>query len=570
MKVDRRPPDSTSGRAEQARAVDPLLASAYSALAKGDFRGAAGALRESVKTVPDSAAAHELLGGLCLGALDDYPLARRHLRISYRLYRAGLELHAAARAAVELAQVETTSGNRAEARGWLGRAKRLIDDIGPCVEEGYYRIAVMGCEVPDVVELEASAARALEIARIFHDTNLEVRALAESGLALISQGRTGEGLIRLDEALMAVTSGEIGDFVTCGLTCCAMVSACSLLGDIDRLNRLIASLKRMAGERFGGFESPILTSHCHTNYGGMLIDAGRWQEAEVELDRAIETSASAGHRAAALAGLAELRIHQNRTTEAAQLLRGLEDRLETAPAQARLYEARNELDLASAMLRWALQEQRGNLVLAAPLLAQLVEVECRRNVDAAQESESRLDSIAARLPSSGLRALALLSRARVQRARGENPIPALQAAFQELGEDERPRLRGEIHAALADAERHRDTSAATTQARAALAIFDRIGARRDADRAAALLRTLGVSARAGSDPGGQRGLDQLSRREREVVPLLAEGLSNAEIGRRLFVTPKTVEHHVTSILGKLGLRTRTEVGAWAHQGRTAP
>jgi DNA-binding NarL/FixJ family response regulator len=49
------------------------------------------------------------------------------------------------------------------------------------------------------------------------------------------------------------------------------------------------------------------------------------------------------------------------------------------------------------------------------------------------------------------------------------------------------------------------------------------------------------------------------------VPLLAEGLSNAEIAKRLFITPKTVEHHVTNILGRLGLRTRTEVVAWSHR-----
>jgi len=50
-----------------------------------------------------------------------------------------------------------------------------------------------------------------------------------------------------------------------------------------------------------------------------------------------------------------------------------------------------------------------------------------------------------------------------------------------------------------------------------------------------------------------------------VVPLLAEGLSNAAIAKRLFVTPKTVEHHVTNILARLGLRTRTEVAAWLHR-----
>jgi DNA-binding CsgD family transcriptional regulator len=542
-----------------------LLSPAYAAFAIGDFRGAATALEEVVSAVPDLALAHEMLGGLSLGVLDDYPRALRHLEVSYRLYREADDLPAAARAAIALAQVDATSGNGAGARGWLGRAKRLIDEIGPCVEEGYYRIAMMGCEVPDVTELEASAARALEVARTFHDTNLEIRALAESGLALISLGRTADGLERLDEALAAVISGEVPDFVTCGFTCCAVVSACALLGDIDRLTRLIESLRRVAIERFNAYQSPILTSHCHQTYGRMLSEAGRWDEAEVELRRAVEVSVCAGHRASAMASLADLRIHQNRTAEAVVLLRGWEDRLETAPAQAKLHDARDELDLAVSILRWALREQETNLVASAPLWAHLVEIECRRDLPAADEAASRLESIAGSLASPGLRALARLSRGRVQTARREDAVATLQEALRDLGDDERPRLRAEIHIALAEAERERDVAAATTQARAGLAIFDRLGARRDADRAAFLLRSLGVSVRVGANAAGRRGLDMLSRREREVVPLLAEGLSNADIAKQLFITPKTVEHHVTNILGRLGLRTRTEVAAWAHR-----
>jgi DNA-binding NarL/FixJ family response regulator len=144
-------------------------------------------------------------------------------------------------------------------------------------------------------------------------------------------------------------------------------------------------------------------------------------------------------------------------------------------------------------------------------------------------------------------------------------VLTLQRALCELGDGERPRLRAEIHVALAEAERSRDVAAATTQARAGLAIYERLGARRDVDRVSALLRSLGVSVRAGADASGRRGLDMLSRREREVVPLLAEGLSNAEIAKRLFVTPKTIEHHVTNILGRLGLRTRSEVAAWVQR-----
>ncbi len=569
------PGSGTHPQTSPTETPDAILAPALAALAVGDFHGAAKMLGEVVSAVPDLALAHEMLGGLALGVLDDYTRALRHLEISYRLYREIGDLAAAARAAIRLAQVEVAAGNASSARGWLGRAKRLIDDIGPCVEEGYYRIAMMGCEIPDVIELEASASRALEVARTFGDTNLEVRALADSGLALISLGRTAEGLTRLDEALTAVISGEIGDLVTCGFTCCAVVSACSLLGDIDRLTRLIESLRRVASERFNGFQPPILTSHCHQTYGGMLSEAGRWEEAEAELRRAVEVSVGAGHRAAAMAGLAELRIHQNRTAEAAVLLRGWEDRLETAPAQAQLHDALDELDLAASTLRWALREQSTNVVASAALLARLVDVECRRHraggigaaecIDAADAAASRLESIASTLASPGIRAMAQLSRGRVQIERGEEASATLQAALREIGEDERPRLRAEVHLALAEAERQRDLAAATTQARAGLAIFERLGARRDADRAAVLLRSLGVSVRARPDAAGRNAPVLLSRREREVVPLVAEGLSNAEIGKRLFVTPKTIEHHVTSILGRLGLRTRTEIAAWAHR-----
>jgi DNA-binding NarL/FixJ family response regulator len=101
-----------------------------------------------------------------------------------------------------------------------------------------------------------------------------------------------------------------------------------------------------------------------------------------------------------------------------------------------------------------------------------------------------------------------------------------------------------------------DRDAAVDQARRALAAFEELGAAGEADRSAALLRSLGVVPRT-----GPKGLGALTAREQDVLRLVQSGLSNPEIAERLYISRKTAAHHVSNILTKLGLRNRTEAAA---------
>jgi DNA-binding NarL/FixJ family response regulator len=99
---------------------------------------------------------------------------------------------------------------------------------------------------------------------------------------------------------------------------------------------------------------------------------------------------------------------------------------------------------------------------------------------------------------------------------------------------------------------------AIAEARAALSALDRLGASADADIAAALLRSWGATGRAVPRQAGP-----LTRREQEILVLLARGLSNQEMAEQLYISRKTVAHHVSSLLAKLGVRNRVEAARFA-------
>jgi DNA-binding NarL/FixJ family response regulator len=202
---------------------------------------------------------------------------------------------------------------------------------------------------------------------------------------------------------------------------------------------------------------------------------------------------------------------------------------------------------------------RSNLLAAQPL-AQLVEARVAEgDLGAARAAADELGKIAEMSGRDRAQALAAFAAGRIAVACDDpSAHELLHRALNLFASLPQPLEAARVRVELARSLAGGTPQVAIDLARRARSDLEALGAEREADEAAALMRQLGAKGRA-----GPRDFGRLSKRELEVLRLVGEGLTNGEIAKRLFISPKTAEHHVGRIYGKLQLRTRTELAAYA-------
>jgi len=531
----------------------------FQAMATGDWRGA----RDAFSAVLAVAEVPEVLFGLAnaLFWLGDLAGTIANCEKAYAGFRRrGDPMFAAGAALALVGYNKGYLGNTAAARGWLSRAARIIENEAP--ELRGELLGATAYVTEDPVESEALARQAAEIGRANGHSDLELMAMHAVGQALVQQGRTEEGMALLDEAMAGVIGGEYGDPLTAAQMSCMTMVVCGSCFDLERATQWVQSLQSFI-ERYG---CPFLYAECRTYYGRVLFENGDWAAAETLLAEAISMSQGVFEAPHAFASgtLAELRLAQGRVEDAARVLRGVEGRTEAAAAVASVRLQQGEPSAAAAVLRRRLAATSPNRLDVAAVIELLGEAEIALSDSGAAVERGR-----------ALIALGTASHCDLIVAHGErllghalaaSDVPAacahLETALAAFVHAGIPYRTAQTRLMLAQVLGHRDREVAGAEARTALAVFEDLGASRDADAAAALMRDLGIKAAR----TGPKNTGRLTSREQEVLALLGEGLSNPEIARRLFLSRKTVEHHVARILSKLGLRGRAEAAALAARG----
>jgi LuxR family transcriptional regulator, maltose regulon positive regulatory protein len=477
---------------------------------------------------------------------------------AYRLYSKREDAAGAARMATWLAADQLDfCGAWAVASGWLQRAHRLLDPLEPGPEHGWlaFHEGYLAHADGDTVTATELAAHATELGRRFGIVDLEMLGLALEGATLVGCARVGEGMRCLDEATATALGADTAIPISSAWTFCILVGACAATLDYERASEWCDRIAEFA-ERFG---SRYMLAFCRAEYGAVDLWRGRWGDAEAMLEASVEdySRSRPAWVGGPLAELAELRRRQGRPADAERLLERAGASSKAHLCRARLAldrgKTRQAVDLLERLLRQLPSDRSLDRVPALELLVH--GRAARGEVEEADSAVAALREVQRQVGTAPLRACADLAEGVLACARGDHDraralLEDAVDCFERSGAPfEAARARLELATCLIALGR---VEVAESEATGALDRLIALGAELDAGRARRIL------ASAAGVP-----LGELTPREREVLQLLADGLTNRQIAERLVVSEHTVHRHVTNLLRKLDLPSRTAAAAHA-------
>jgi DNA-binding CsgD family transcriptional regulator/TolA-binding protein len=466
----------------------------------------------------------------------------------------------AARAAFWIGMNLAIRGEIGPAGGWFGRAQRLVEGEGrDCVEQGYLLVPV-ALQREALGDHEAAYAAVTEAATTgerFGDADLFAVAVHFQGLIRIKQGRVGEGLGLLDEAMVGVAAGEVSPFMT-GVVYCGVIACCEEAFDARRAREWTNALTRWCDEQP---QMVAFTGRCLAHRAGIKQLHGAWQDALEEARLARERCEQAMNRAAtgqALYQQGELLRLQGDFDAAEQAYRDANRYgREPQPGLALLRLRQGDAETAAAAIGRALGETTAPLQRAGLLPAYTQIMLALDNIEEARNASQELDEIAAGSESAMLGAIAAHARGAVALAEDDPAagLASLRHALRVWQELEAPyeAARARVLVGLS-CRTLGDEDSAELELEAARGAFEQLGAAPDLAYVDSLA---GITAL--TDTHG------LSPRELEVLRLVAAGNTNRQIASTLVLSEHTVARHVQNIFAKLGVSSRTAATAFAFE-----
>jgi DNA-binding CsgD family transcriptional regulator len=497
-------------------------------------------------------------------ATSAYMLGRRDdLSSLERAYQAHLDAGEplrAARCAFWTGMHLSIRGEMSRATGWFGRAHRLVEhERRDCVERGYLLLPLV-FQHESAGEYEAAAAVAADAAEIgehFGDADLFALAAQSRGILLVNLARAAEGLGLMDEAMVAVTAGELSPIVS-GMVYCGVILGCQHAYELRRAREWTAALTQWCEEQP---DLVSFTGTCLVHRAEILQLQGSWEDALEEAHRAQERCAQAmNQRVAAQARYQQGEVHrlQGDFAAAEQAYRDAsQGGWEPQPGLALLRLAQGNGGPAAAAIRRALGETLGEAKRVALLPAYVEIMLTAGDVGAARVACRELEETSTRYGSDMLGAMAGYARGAVELAAGDAQaaLVALRRASQLWQELEAPyeAARARLLIGLACRSLGDDDTAAL-ELEAARTAFAELEAAPDLAR----VDSLAHRGRAVETHG-------LTPRELQVLRLVAAGETNRAIAAELVLSERTIDRHVSNIFTKLRVSSRAGATAYAYE-----